>query len=1405
MTPSIYPRVTNIYQRTASLLHRLARHLAWWLACLFVLIAVVVGVGRELVGGIEYFHPALEKRLSEQTGLDVRFENVSGKWLRMSPELRFSNVVLTRPVPANPVPANLGAANVERPKVSPITIKRLSIRVSLGASLRSGKLRFRIHTRGANLHVASCGSSFCLLGQPIVDTGQDAKNARDHSLREHSWVQALPTVLVHRTHVIVDGLLETRAEADVSLLRLTWNGDQALLEGDFRLRARSEVHGRIHGRFQAEDILSQPTERGSVAAELIASEPSDSVIYLNLQHDALSDWLPVAIASKLPARLRGGEGHTEVWLRLANGRLASSTLRFDWNDISSIRNGIERRLADQFSGVLRWQEIVKANRVSENNDGPSSEKKSWQLDAPKLVWQLDDHYWQPGGIQLQVAEDQAVAGGHAKGWNYALRIADISFDTRFDALASWVPQRAAWRKALLTLQPSGRLRDFDLKVHYQPEGWTLQQASGQLSEYRQSPLHFIPGLENIGAAFRVEAQQAWVQLDERDLVLDYPAVFRDPIPIQSAQGSLGIDWRSDAIVLRSSPLHLITESGDTVTRLSLSLPKPSQNAAKPAEPPVLALQSTLRDVNGAHASRYLPAGVLHGGLIGWLDSAIQGGNLHRGDLVFNGPLGHHEYHDAWTVLLGFQVEAGRLRFLPDWVEPVTDLYGDVIVENGIVDAKVDRANYFGIAIQQAQVQTQHQDDHFNLSVNVRGQGDAAAGLRLLRESPLGNTVGDALSDLSLQGPLQVGFQLSTPLIMHPVLQGLADIQLGNSELHWPAQRLEAKNLQARFLYDLQKGIRTEGLQGSLLGGNAKGKLYHATDSSGRWLQLDLQGDATTQSLQTWLSVPQLALASGALLYDMKLKIAPYGSANQNSLSVTSQLNGVAIDLPAPFGKKAGSQRLFTVERHWYAHDPHDSHPQSMPYDASTRITYDELVDAIWQTKNGQAIRGAFALGGAKPRFAKLSPWAVQGWLTRFAWEEWAPYLKRLGGTASAKNDPTTSAFSGNKLRWLGELGDTSLTIASLPLADREFGPLQIDVNTANDAALLVLAGDHLRGQVSLPKSFLNTPSARSRGVPVSATLQLLKIPAAQDTVIFDAEAPDVAIAGKNARSAPDTGANDSSIPSIDPRLLPEMDLRIDRLIVSDREMGSWWIPMRATPKGLLAENANFHLNQADFVGALRWEKGANGSLTAFQGKGEAGDIADVSRAWGYTPALDSKTASLEADLQWPGAPWQFSMALAQGQFKARLMDGHFLKVGNSTTGRYLGLLNFQTWLSRLQLRFKDLSDSEMPFDKITGRFALANQQIQVSRLKIDSPTVKMKLNGNLDLAQDQLAMQWDVTLPVTRNLILPAAVVGGLPGAATAFVLDKVLSSQLDKLTTLTYDVTGEFNNPKTALRIPLP
>lgn len=1291
-----------------TLLARVRKGVTVALATLLILLALLVGVGREVVKEIERFHQPLERWLSEHSALNIRFAKVRGAWSQASPELHFYRVSI---------------ANPDAVDAPPLTIAQLDVRLAFSNTLLSASPRLRLRVHDAEVHVDKHDNGFSLLGKPLQSQGVKSKNNPLVLLLDK------PRISIYDSRLFIAGVYDRLTDARVSHLKLFWNEQTGFVDGQMVVRGPDEMKVAVKSEFS---VLSR--NGGEIQGRT----------YIALSEGQLARWIPAGVAQQLPMRMQGGRGNTEVWLHWFNNALLSSTCRFDWRDVQLAPENQKAYPLDRVAGTARWQGKFGA---------------FWQLGLRNVTVESGNAKWRPSTLQIN-----ALHAVDEKRWLYDLTLADASFATSSTPLLALLPEALQMREAVAAMQPAGRLQDVYVRAQQGESGWKLMQAQGELREYSQKPWQKIPGVQNAGGAFLFDDRALWLDFNEQNVVLDYPAMFRNPLQLDAMQGSLRVHWQDDEIQVRSSPLRIRSAHGAAFTRLFLTIPR--QNAVVPAS---MALQVTLRDIKAENASTYLPAGIIPEKLLAWLDGALKGGTLTQGDIVFNGALQKPEQESARSVLLGFMVEDGQLQFLPEWQEPITHLKGDVIVENGIVDAKAEGGEYYGLALDSSHVWTERVGEISHLHVQTSGNGDASAGMRLLRESPLGKTMNEALSDMTLQGPLAARFELDAPLAPKAVLAGKAVVKLAKGHMTWPAQRLEADKLDLALTYDLQKGLSTQTLQGSLLGGAVKGRLYQQSERAGRVLRLDLAGSTQVETLRTWLSIPQLALARGTVPYALQMQIRPAGSKQPGSLLVQSALKGTTIELPEPFGKESAEARDLKVQQTLGGNT------------RTTLVSYDDKISVAWESQAGRWQRGGIRLGTGQPVFSAQQTWRLTGALSTFRWSDWTPVIERLrqiGGDA-ALGGPS----------WLALFGDSNVTVNHLYLGDEELGHVLLGLQSDTHYVTVVASGERLQGRLTLPRSYLDSPAQRSAETPVSVYLQKL------------------VLAGKQEDEATESDPLLDMLPppaTLDPRLLPSAHVRIDQLWAGADDRGRYNMTLHPVADGVETDNLRMTLKQVDFSGTARWVQRGDDARTYFKGTGVAKNAADVLTGWGYAPSLDSESAMLDMDVQWQGAPYQFKLARTEGNLQANLKNGHFLKVSNNAAGRVWGLLNFQTWMSRLQLRFNDLSDNEMPYKEIRGRFTLHNNQVQVNRLRIDSPSLKMKMDGLVDMSERQLNMQWYLTVPVTRNLMLPAAVVGGIPGAATAYVLDKVLASQLDKLTTLTYDVKGTFDQPQATLRIPL-
>jgi len=77
------------------------------------------------------------------------------------------------------------------------------------------------------------------------------------------------------------------------------------------------------------------------------------------------------------------------------------------------------------------------------------------------------------------------------------------------------------------------------------------------------------------------------------------------------------------------------------------------------------------------------------------------------------------------------------------------------------------------------------------------------------------------------------------------------------------------------------------------------------------------------------------------------------------------------------------------------------------------------------------------------------------------------------------------------------------------------------------------------------------------------------------------------------------------------------------------------------------------------------------------------------------------------------------------------------------------------------------------------------------------PSGRVRLEGVADLISEDIDAHLVTTLPLGTNLPWIVAIAGGLPAAAGVYITGKVFKKQVDKLSSISYRITGPWNDPE--------
>jgi uncharacterized protein YhdP len=128
----------------------------------------------------------------------------------------------------------------------------------------------------------------------------------------------------------------------------------------------------------------------------------------------------------------------------------------------------------------------------------------------------------------------------------------------------------------------------------------------------------------------------------------------------------------------------------------------------------------------------------------------------------------------------------------------------------------------------------------------------------------------------------------------------------------------------------------------------------------------------------------------------------------------------------------------------------------------------------------------------------------------------------------------------------------------------------------------------------------------------------------------------------------------------------------------------------------------------------------------------------------------------------------------------------------------MAILNFDSLARRLRLDFSDLYKSGLAYDEIIGKVSFVPGTMTFTEpLSVKTPSSRLQLAGKLDLENETIDSRLIATLPVVGSYTFFTALVTGLPAAAGIYLASKLFKKQVDRATSISYNIKGSWSEPK--------
>ncbi|WP_436785079.1 YhdP family protein [Stutzerimonas frequens] len=1171
---------------------------------------------------------------------------------------------------------------------SAMRLDRIAIVPDLAGSLWARAWRLnRLELSGVQLSVAEdAEGKWRVEGLPIRT---EQKPPAPQKMLEA--LQRVRGLVVRNSQITLEPFGESPLTLSYTDLGLRIDGERLRLDGRSILPDGQPLALNIQGRVQPQRW-----------------QHAEAQVYLSLPQSDWAAWLPRRLTAgwHLQTLKMGGE----LWVSWREQALERAALRLNASQLSM-------SFADR--EPVQLEDLGGEAYIDRNEQG-------YRLLLDRLAFDLDGERWGDARIQLQ--QDQAQQHWRLQ----ADRLAIAPIATLVRALAPLPPTAA---ETLTALQPNGTLRNLQLDYYPQMESPQRLQFGASLDRISIAAQNWIPAVGNASGSIRGDLGGGELRVDSDDFSLQLAPLYPEPWHYRHAGGRLTWALDEQAFTLAAPYLRIDGEEGKIAGDFLIRL------ARDPAAEDYMDLRVGLSEGDARFTEKYLPtrSPALSPALVSWLREAIRSGTVEQGYFQYQGALNKGASDSARALSLYFKVRDAELAFQPGW-PPLQQGRGEVLIEDSGVRVRLAEGRILDSQVRDATAEIPRAGAGNVPQLAVKGQVNSslADALKLLQEAPIGTA--ELFAGWQGQGALSGTLDLQIPL-GKGTPRVIVDFASDDARLKIPEPALTFEQLSGKFRYDTARGLGAEAIQARLFGSSVKGKAV-ATGAPGKPAsRLEAQGTVGLQRLVEWLAIGQSLPASGELPYQLRLDLA----GEDSQLQIDSSLQGLRIDLPAPFGKSAGERRdtslrmsLQGAERHY-----------GVQHGALAALAFAAPPGAWAQG------RGELRLGPGAANLPARAGLYVRGRLPELDLKAWQAVLEQHG---KADAQQTTGSL----------LRRAQVDIGRFDGFGARIDDLGLDLRRLSDAWDLGLRSSTIGGSVRLPDA---------EGGTIVADLQHLRLPApAQTGEAASKERPD-------------------PLADVDPQSLPAMDVAIKRISLGDDVLGAWALKLRPVSAGIEFRDITLDLKGLKITGSGGW----GGAQTWYKGRLEGRNLADVLLAWGFAPSVTSDSFRLDVDGQWPGSPAWFAMARYSGSMQPRLRKGQFVEVdGSAQALRVFGVLNFNSIGRRLRLDFSDLFSKGLSYDRLDGRL-LAKEGVFNTRepITVSGPSTNLELDGTLDMARDQIDAKLLVTLPISNNLPLAALIVGAPAIGGALFVVDKLLGDRVARFASVQYDVKGPWQSPK--------
>jgi uncharacterized protein (TIGR02099 family) len=1090
----------------------------------------------------------------------------------------------------------------------------------------------------------------------------------------------------------------------------------------------------------------------------------------------------------------GGHGAVRAWADVDRGQLVGAVADLSAADVSTtLKPGLQPLALAAVSGRLGGRRLPRG----------------WQVEASGLQFvTAEGQRWPAGNVFFSFDEGDGKAGSGAG----EFRADRLDLGT-LGQLAGRLPLSDATHRALARYAPQGVLESVQAKWQGPWESPQKYQARGRVSGLHVAgsaregadgkPAVATPGVRNAAIDFDFSEARGKARLSLADGALELPGVFDDPV-LPFDRLSADVQWTLDNGRISVKADHLRFANADAQGEAQASW----RTGDDPAHrfPGVIDLQGTLARANGARVWRYLPSTVPRDAR-DYVRESVQQAEVADGRFRLKGDLRGFPYtHAPGDFHVDARVRNATFAFAPRKIagpsaQPwpaLQQLSARLVFDKGGMEVQDAEGRFAGAPGLRVQARAAIPDlGHTVVGVNGEVRGPLGEALALVQKSPISALAQDALARATGSGAADVKLALSLPVaqIARSTVRGTVTLAGNDLQVTPDTPPLQ----RARGVVTVsERGFALANAQARAFGGDVRlegGTQAAASGETG--VQIRAQGTATAEGLRQARElgfVARLARqATGAAPYALTLNFR----RGTPEVLVTSTLQGLALDLPAPLTKTAAEPLPLRYENALVAT------PAGAPLQDRLSLDLGRLVNVAYLRELGagepRVLRGAIALGLPPGEAAPLPDQGVAANIRLGAADidAWENLLEGGLSPGSARPAAAASAPPASAGAAAGEAAQGYLP-STVALRARE---LTVEGRTLHNVNLRgTRSGAVWRGNVESDElaGLLEYRGGGAAGAGVVyARLSRLSIGASQASAV-------------------------EKLLDEQPSNLPALDIVVDDFELRGRKMGRLEIEAlnrggsavmreggvrewRLNKLALTMPEARFNATgnwaavdaQAAAPGGPRPPRvPAERRRTVMNFKLEVADAGQLLARFGMKDVVRRGAGRLEGQIAWLGSPIALDYPSLQGFFHVDMGNGQFLKA-DPGLAKLLGVLSLQSLPRRLTLDFRDVFSQGFQFDFVRGDITIQQGVAATNNLQMKGVNAAVLMEGKADLARETQDLRVVVVPEINAGTAsLVAAAINPVIGIST-FLAQVFLREPLARAATQQFQIDGSWADPR--------